>query len=122
MYKKIDDQLMGELEGGNLPFKHNPDVYTQNSFIMKMKGSSGNFCTYQRMEPERDTDTLQSPLPKVYGELRSASNANREWSELDFEDRNMALKKTNIKTIVTEESLDDWYAQSLGIKYERYLK
>lgn len=61
-------------------------------------------------------------MPKVYGELRAASNANREWSELDFEDRNMALKKTNIKTIVTEESLDDWYAQSLGIKYERYLK
>lgn len=34
----------------------------------------------------------------------------------------MALKNKHLKTVVTEESLDDWYAQSLGIKYDRYLK
>ena len=113
---------MGELEGGVLPFKHNSKAYTQNSFILKMRGSSVNFCTYQRLEPAKDTDTLQQPLPRVYGAHRMASEANREWATLDFKDRQMALKNKHLKTVVTEESLDDWYAQSLGIKYDRYLK
>ena len=40
----------------------------------------------------------------------------------DFPDRNLALKKKHLKSIATEESLDDWYAQSLGIPYDKFLK
>jgi len=40
----------------------------------------------------------------------------------DFPDRNLALKKQHLKSIATEESLDDWYAQSLGIPYDKFLK
>ena len=44
------------------------------------------------------------------------------WMATDFPDRNLALKKKHLKAMATEESLDDWQAQSLGIPYEKFLK
>ena len=62
-------------------------------------------------------------MPRVYGnQSKMAEFANREYSEIDFEDRNLSLKKKHLKSVATEDSLDDWFAQSLGIKYEKYMK
>ena len=34
----------------------------------------------------------------------------------------MALKHKHIRAVATEESLDDWHAQSLGIPYEKFVR
>jgi hypothetical protein len=51
-----------------------------------------------------------------------ARAANQRFASTDYPDRNLKMKKTHLKAVATEESLDDWYANSLGIEYDKYVK
>lgn len=48
-----------------------------------------------------------------------AKKLNEQYSNTDFPDRNLALKKSFIRVVATEESLNDWHAQSLEISSEK---
>ena len=71
---------------------------------------------------EADTMGLPMTNPRVLGYKKEDRQANRTFVETDFPDRNFSLKKTHLKAVATEESLDDWYAQSLGIDYDKYIR
>jgi hypothetical protein len=58
----------------------------------------------------------------VFGHNKDARAANQKFASTDFNDRNLSFKKKHLKAVVTEESLDDWYAHSLGIEYDKYIK
>ena len=69
-----------------------------------------------------EADTMGLPLPRAFGGKKEEWELNRNFAETDFADRNFKLKKTHLKAVATEESLDDWYAQSLGIDYDKYIR
>ena len=46
-----------------------------------------------------------------------------EFYNRDFHDREMHTKTHGLlKQVATEETLDDWYAQSIGVDYEKLLR
>jgi hypothetical protein len=65
---------------------------------------------YTRLEPMSENDTMNLPLPRVFGGRKDDREANLTFIETDFADRNFKLKKKHLKAVATEESLDDWYA------------
>jgi len=69
-----------------------------------------------------EVDTMNLPLPRVFGGKKEDRDANLTFATTDFPDRNFKLKKKHLKAVATEESLDDWYAQSLGIDYDKYIR
>ena len=81
-----------------------------------------SFLEYSRLEPMSEIEWFQSSQPKILGQGPLAKEIHQKWMATDFPDRNLALKKKHLKSIATEESLDDWYAQSLGIPYDKFLK
>ena len=76
-------------------------------------------CDYQKMSAIKDRSVLSMCQPHVFG--RDA-DANLMYSNKDFPDRLMSLKYKHLKAVATEESLDDWHAQSLGIPYDKFVK
>ena len=44
------------------------------------------------------------------------------FANTDFADRNLVLKKEDLAIIATEQSLDDWHAQSLNMAPEQFSK
>lgn len=48
-----------------------------------------------------------------------AKRANDQYANTDFVDRNLAVKKDFMKVVATEESLNDWHAQSVGLSSEK---
>lgn len=79
------------------------------------------FCNYVKMEPIRDK-LAQRTQPLAFGQSNQGRRMNDEYSSIDFPDRNLTLKKEYIKVVATEESLDNWHAQSLGVSQERFQK
>lgn len=57
-----------------------------------------------------EADTMGITLPRTFGSKKEDREVNRTFVETDFADRNFKLKKTHLKAVATEESLDDWYA------------
>jgi hypothetical protein len=73
------------------------------------------------MEPTIDSIiTLSHPL--IYPTNISGMQLNQQFANTDFPDRHLTLKKPQIKVVATEESLDDWHAQSLGISTDKLIK
>lgn len=55
------------------------------------------------------------PQPHPFGGGENSLNpdakrANDQYSNTDFPDRNLAVKKSFMKVVATEESLNDWHA------------
>jgi hypothetical protein len=69
-----------------------------------------------------ENDTMNLPQPRAFGHSKDARPINQKFASTDYPDRNLKIKKKHLKAVATEESLDDWYAQSLGIEYEKYIK
>lgn len=50
-------------------------------------------------------------MPRVFGhQSKKAEDANREYTESDFEDRNLSVKQKHLKSVATEDGIDDWFA------------
>ena len=59
------------------------------------------------------------PQPWPFGTDKVAEAHNISFAAKDFPDRHFFQKNDKAyKQIACEETLDDWYAQSVGIKYE----
>ena len=69
-----------------------------------------------------ENDTMNLPQPRAFGHSKDARLINQKFASTDYPDRNLKIKKKHLKAVATEEPLDDWYAQSLGIEYEKYIK
>ena len=57
-----------------------------------------------------EVDTMNLPIPRVFGGKKEDRKANLDFIQTDYLDRNFKLKKKHLKAVATEESLDDWYA------------
>lgn len=101
------------------------DTYPENRGLynkcISKSCKSNMICEYTRMEPINDpTAVLTQPL--VYGTSVLARKLNDEYSKIDYSDRNLSLKRDFIKIIATEDSIDDWHSQSVGLSQEKYIK
>ena len=103
------------------------DSYTPNRPLYKKCISSNQlcqlntFCEFEKMKPTQE-QMLMRPQPYSFGVSMYSKQFNERHSNLDFPSRNMAIKQKAIRTVATEESLDDWQAQSLGLTYEKLVK
>jgi hypothetical protein len=94
------------------------DIYNK---CMSKSCKKNPFCTFTKMDPLMDNSVFRTQ-PLAYGTSTYARQFNERYSNTDFPDRNLALKKGFIKVIATEESLNDWHAQSLDITAEKLVK
>mmetsp|Transcript_14407 Transcript_14407/g.24554 ORF Transcript_14407/g.24554 Transcript_14407/m.24554 type:complete len:118 (+) Transcript_14407:470-823(+) len=83
---------------------------------------SEKMCFYERLKPLGDLDSMHSALPRTYGFNKLSKEMNDTYANTDFDDRNFALKMNRLKIIATEECLDDWYAQSVGVPLDKFIK
>ena len=69
-------------------------------------------------------DILSSaPQPWPFGMGKNAEESNYSFARKDFPDRHFYQKNDRkFKQVACEETLDDWYAQSVGVQYEQLLK
>ena len=118
-YEQINKTMLGENPG---PYQHqvNQKVYQRPG--QPFYPSKVELAEYSRLEPMAESDTMGLPLPRAFGSKKDDRQANRKFVETDFADRNFKMKKSHLKAVATEESLDDWYAQSLGIDYDKYIR
>lgn len=74
------------------------------------------------MQPHIDNTTqrIGPPIEKI-ADFEN-NKVKFEYANKDYDDRNLILKKDNVRVIATEESIDLWHAQSLNMPVERYQK
>ena len=69
--------------------------------------------------PEPSANLAQ---PLLYGTSVYSRQFNDKHALTDFPDRHLSQKNKQVRVICTEESLDNWHAQSLGISADRLIK
>jgi hypothetical protein len=87
-----------------------------------------DFCVFNKMDTYENIKLLDpnnfmaQPHPFGGGENSlnpDAKRANGQYANTDFADRNLAVKKGFMKVVATDESLNDWHAQSVGLSSEK---
>ena len=120
-YDKVNQRMLGEEDG---PYKTAPNdrAYFYGENKIELRGPRAA-ATFTRLEPMSDNEAFQCLQHKAYvGVGDEATALQKKWVDKDFPDRNLALKKKHLKPMATEDSIDDWYAQSLGIPYDKFLR